>query len=194
MGIYKTLWRMSCLAFVGTGVLAALLVVPAGIWLTLAVPAAIAGWALYVARGGMDVGPQPSPGQWALRKVASWYAVLIAVVGLTMILHAAAVLLLAVMAAGSPRALRWYGGSQPTMPGTHQQALSTSDLCREWMATYGELVNAPSSAARLRIVMKRQRCLDELERRDPDGLQAWLASAASAGGDPRRYLTGPGRE
>jgi len=191
MAIYKTLWRSSCLAFVGIGVLAALLVVPAGIWLTLAVPTVIAGWALYVARGGMDVGPSPSPGQWAVRKAASWYAVLIAVVGLTAILHAAALFLAVLMAAGSPRALRWYRGSRPH---AHLPALSTNDLCREWMATYGELAGAPSSAARLRIVMKRQRCLDELERRNPEGLQAWLASAASAGGDPRRYLTGPGRE
>ncbi|MEU4287224.1 hypothetical protein AB0E63_03300 [Kribbella sp. NPDC026596] len=37
-------------------------------------------------------------------------------------------------------------------------------------------------------MMIRQRCLDVLERRDPDGLHAWLASAASAGGDPNRFL------
>lgn len=39
--------------------------------------------------------------------------------------------------------------------------------------------------------MARQRCLDELERRDPDGLHACLSSPASAAGDPRRFLDGP---
>ncbi|MEU4196842.1 hypothetical protein AB0E69_33415 [Kribbella sp. NPDC026611] len=37
--------------------------------------------------------------------------------------------------------------------------------------------------------MGRQRCLDELERRDPEGLNAWLGSTASAAGDPSYCLT-----
>ncbi|MFI5695302.1 hypothetical protein ACIA58_25845 [Kribbella sp. NPDC051586] len=69
----------------------------------------------------------------------------------------------------------------------------TTELCRQWLESYGELRRATSQAARLRVVMARQRCLDELERRDPDGLQAWLASTASAGGDPRRFFPDSGR-
>lgn len=42
--------------------------------------------------------------------------------------------------------------------------------------------------------MARQRCLDELERRDPDGLHAWLGSNASAGGDPSRFLARNGSD
>jgi hypothetical protein len=30
--------------------------------------------------------------------------------------------------------------------------------------------------------------LDELERRNPDGLMAWLASGARAAADPSRYV------
>jgi hypothetical protein len=50
------------------------------------------------------------------------------------------------------------------------------------------LRDAATPAARLHLVELRQHCLDELERRDPAGLSAWLASTASAGGDPSRFL------
>jgi hypothetical protein len=66
--------------------------------------------------------------------------------------------------------------------------VSTSQLCREWLESYQALSQAESPRALLRIVMARQRYLDDLERRDPDEIHAWLASAASAGGDPSRFL------
>jgi len=66
--------------------------------------------------------------------------------------------------------------------------VSRAEICRQWQESYAAL-NAVGSTARLRIVMARQRCLDELERRDPAGLNAWLSSsAASAGGNPRPFL------
>ena len=68
--------------------------------------------------------------------------------------------------------------------------VSTAQLCREWHESYEALQQAATSVARLRIVMARQRCLDELERRDPEGLNAWLWSNASAAGDPSRFLGG----
>ena len=72
------------------------------------------------------------------------------------------------------------------------QELSTLELCRQWQDSYQALREAPTVALRLQIIEARAHCLDELERRNPDGLQAWLASAASAAGDPSRFLTGPG--
>ncbi len=65
---------------------------------------------------------------------------------------------------------------------------STADLRRQWRESYEALRQARTDKQRLRIVLERQHCLDELDRRDPEGLQAWLASAASAVGDPSRFL------
>jgi hypothetical protein len=65
--------------------------------------------------------------------------------------------------------------------------LSNDELCAAWCASFTALREATPSQA-LQIVQARQRYLDELERRDPVGLHAWIASSASAGGDPRRFL------
>ncbi|MFG1913142.1 hypothetical protein [Kribbella sp. NPDC048928] len=65
---------------------------------------------------------------------------------------------------------------------------STADLCRQWRDSYEALRQAQTDRQRLRIVMERQHCLDELGRRDPEGLDAWLSSAASAAGDPAHFL------
>jgi hypothetical protein len=66
--------------------------------------------------------------------------------------------------------------------------LTTSELCTAWITT-GQHLRAASSPAALPLVRLRQLYLDELERRDPVGFNAWLASSASAAGDPRRFLT-----
>jgi len=66
--------------------------------------------------------------------------------------------------------------------------LTTSELCTAWITT-GQHLRAASSPAALPLVRLRQLYLDELERRDPVGFNAWLASSASASGDPRRFLT-----
>ncbi|PZS38562.1 MAG: hypothetical protein DLM62_13095 [Pseudonocardiales bacterium] len=39
------------------------------------------------------------------------------------------------------------------------------------------------------IVAWRRACLDELCRRDPDGVRRWIATGARAGSDPTRFLT-----
>ena len=114
--------------------------------------------------------------------IAVGAAVLIRLLGL------GALVMFGVLLATSPPAIRLYGERvrRGKMP---DATVSTRQLCREWLDSYDELNRAPTSKARLRVVMARQRCLDELERRDPAGLQAWLASSASAGSDPRRFLT-----
>lgn len=45
-----------------------------------------------------------------------------------------------------------------------------------------------SPETHLRVVQQRQLYLDELERRNPAGLAAWLASGARAAGDPTRFI------
>ena len=113
--------------------------------------------------------------------------------GLTVLVGPGPLGLLLILAAASPPAVCWYCvklGSAPAATGIHQMERSTAELCQEWHDSYEALRNAPTVAARLRIVMARQRCLDELERRDPEGLHAWLASAASAAGNPGTFLSG----
>jgi hypothetical protein len=78
----------------------------------------------------------------------------------------------------SPRAL-------PSAP----EALATPQLCLAWQESYLALLTLPPGPARSQIVRVRERLLDELERRDPDGFTRWLDAGADAGSDPGRYLT-----
>ena len=65
--------------------------------------------------------------------------------------------------------------------------LTDEQLCREWQTSYAALETCATTRTRMRTVQRRQRCLDELVRRDPGGLTAWLASDAEAGSSPWRY-------
>ncbi|ADB30344.1 hypothetical protein Kfla_1241 [Kribbella flavida DSM 17836] len=64
--------------------------------------------------------------------------------------------------------------------------MTTAELCRAWTTSSQQLRSGPGT---LPVVRLRQLYLDELERRDPVGFNAWLASSASAAGDPSRFLT-----
>lgn len=68
------------------------------------------------------------------------------------------------------------------------ESMDDEELCWAWRVSYVALQHATSPAARLRAVQTRQEYLDELERRNPEGLTAWLYSGARAAGDPRRYI------
>jgi hypothetical protein len=122
----------------------------------------------------------------------------VAMSGLVQLLGAAAFLLFLLAMATSPPVIERLFHKHGTRPkgrsgGSVQvRELTTLELCRQWQDSYQALREAPTLALRLQIIEAREHCLDELERRDPDGLQAWLASAASAAGDPSRFLTGPG--
>lgn len=67
-------------------------------------------------------------------------------------------------------------------------SLSTPELVRAWRLSFNLLFSAPTTAARSEVVARRQQYLEELERRDPSGLQRWLASGARLSSDPGRYL------
>jgi hypothetical protein len=69
-------------------------------------------------------------------------------------------------------------------------ALTDAQLCTAWRVSFSALEKASTEQQRLRIVEERQDCLDELERRNPHGLAAWLASGARAAGDPTRFVLG----
>ncbi|NUR09907.1 MAG: hypothetical protein HOQ45_23215 [Nocardioidaceae bacterium] len=65
------------------------------------------------------------------------------------------------------------------------------ELCRVWRASFWALHTQTSMAGLLRLVVLRQRCLDELERRDSAAVRAWLDHGAQAAGGPERYLRHP---
>jgi hypothetical protein len=69
------------------------------------------------------------------------------------------------------------------------QGLTDHDLCHAWCTSFDVLQSTSDVEARARIVCLRQAYLDELERRDPHGLHAWLTSGARATGNPDRYLS-----
>ncbi|GAA1581636.1 hypothetical protein [Kribbella karoonensis] len=68
--------------------------------------------------------------------------------------------------------------------------LSDEALCLAWRASFPGLQRAASPVDQLRVVEERRAYLDELARRHPDGVAAWLASNPRAAGDPTRFVRG----
>jgi hypothetical protein len=74
------------------------------------------------------------------------------------------------------------------LPKVEVRDMTTADLCQAWRRSFLLLCSATSILERTRIVGCRQLYLDELERRSPRGLRAWLDSGARAAGSPERYV------
>ena len=73
------------------------------------------------------------------------------------------------------------------------QGLDDRQLCTLWRRLFWQLVDERSGADVLSTVAWRQAFLDELERRDPAAVRAWLDSGARSSGGPERFLTDHGR-
>jgi len=73
-------------------------------------------------------------------------------------------------------------------PARELRFLDDEALCLAWRRSFRLLEVAPSAAERLSVVEQRQQYLDELNRRSPEGLTAWLASGARASGNPLPYV------
>lgn len=134
---------------------------------------------------------------------------LIAVVGVP-----AGLLLTATAAAGVALLSRWRrGGSTPApsvldaggdlpdgpgpCPGTallpagavdDVHLSTTAQLCGVWQRSYWLLCEHPPCGVQAETVRLRAAVLDELERRDPEGLSRWLRDGPRAGSDPGRFL------
>jgi hypothetical protein len=79
-------------------------------------------------------------------------------------------------------------GGSPDDAARELDSLDDGALCLAWRRSFRLLETAPSTAIRLAVVQPRQKYLDELQRRSPEGLAAWLASGARASGNPLPYV------
>lgn len=68
-------------------------------------------------------------------------------------------------------------------------SMSTTDLLCAWRSSRWQLPECRSAAEVAHLVRVRQAYLDELERRDPVGMTAWIRSAPGPGTDPGAYLS-----
>ncbi|TCM50537.1 hypothetical protein EV648_102581 [Kribbella sp. VKM Ac-2568] len=79
--------------------------------------------------------------------------------------------------------------SSAAAPMGELKSLDDDALCLAWRRSFLLLEEARSAVERLSIVEQRQKYLDELHQRSPEGVAAWLASGARASGNPFPYLT-----
>jgi hypothetical protein len=92
----------------------------------------------------------------------------------------------------------WVVSSEPPLPSPQRcasalRAMSNQALCHEWRHTFVRLQSATNPQELMGIVVERQAFLDEMDRRSPSALRAWLASGARAAGGPDRFLKEPPR-
>jgi hypothetical protein len=71
---------------------------------------------------------------------------------------------------------------------TRLDHLSTADLCRAWCRSTTALQGSASATYRMAVVELRATYLDELERRHPSGIAAWLASDDRSAVDPTPFV------
>jgi hypothetical protein len=73
-------------------------------------------------------------------------------------------------------------------------AFTDEQLSRVWQASSRTLRRRTSPAQKVAVVEERQSYLEEFERRNPSGFEAWLASGPGASADLMPYLSkdGPG--
>jgi hypothetical protein len=68
------------------------------------------------------------------------------------------------------------------------RAMSNHDLCLLWRRTFVRLQQAADGRELVDVVAVRQSLLDEMDRRCPSALSAWIASGGRAASGPDRFL------
>lgn len=198
-GRYGEAWALFWGGATVVGICLALLLWSAATVLFLFVVAAVFTALVIVGGHSMSANGASASGLdsgWTVRRAAAAGA---AVVAATVVAAVAPLLLWPVVLAAfstSPRSIehlrRWWTAKQLTddRPG---DAATDQQLCATWVATYHALQSATDPHVRARIVALRQDCLDELERRNPSALTAWLASGEGPTGSLERFLIPPDR-
>ena len=67
--------------------------------------------------------------------------------------------------------------------------MTDPELCQAWRRSFRALEGSP--ADRLVVVQLRADYLDEMARRHPDRVEAWLAAGGRAAGGPDEYFVDP---
>lgn len=213
VAVYRTSWWAAAIALILAGTFAAAVLCPAGLAVAFGVFAAAGGAAALFGRlAGNGIGGVRGARSVLVTGVASGAAAG-GLVGLAALMGTPAILLALGVAVASPWATRILGRHVRTETTTHRRldpvlrALAWSgvgvvpywqpppaapvtdeQLCRAWCESYRTVCAATSASKVIRVAGWREGYLDELERRHPAGLAAWLASGPSADGDPLAYL------
>jgi hypothetical protein len=151
----------------------------------------------------------------SLREAAAdggrWATVAVALIVVSLVQGGLAVLVLIAMVLSSPQALRLFlgmgrGTSRSSAPEDLATALHALDmerarevvhrldlagLCWAWTHSTGLLEEVPETPAVAAVVALREVYLDEMERRDPSGFNAWIYSDAGTTDPPDRFLAPP---
>ncbi|GLZ38851.1 hypothetical protein [Actinokineospora sp. NBRC 105648] len=102
-----------------------------------------------------------APGR--LPTIAAYLTALVGIAGLCLLVEWVAFALLA-----------WFAATAVPLFGN--RLMSTPLLCARWASSLEALRAADTPQQAAAILRERARCLDELERRDPEGFQRWLAT------------------
>ncbi|MCG8920338.1 hypothetical protein L6E12_31685 [Actinokineospora sp. PR83] len=157
---YRSAWVAVAGASGFTGLL--LGVVLTGTWSLVMILATATCLAVACCAAAEDLADRPVR---LLPLVALLTAVFVAGTGLVLALGGAAVALLVCLAVtGLP------------LLGPRHRFLDTAELRGRWEAGARALAEASTPGEAAAVVRDRARCLDELERRDPDGVRRWLSS------------------
>jgi hypothetical protein len=177
---YRTSWTVVAILTATIGLAMAFLLTPADVMIALTILAARIGSVLAVGHWSENdrLNLPTNPPQAILLGVGTT-AALIATTGYITVLGPAATGLPALLAASSPAVLTWLGRHLPKLAPTANTAyISTPTSAAKWHDTYYAIRKANTTTAQLRIIQTRQHLLNELERRNPTGIAAWLATTA----------------
>lgn len=216
MNQYRSAWLLLCRSVAVVGACLAVLIYPSASAVALWCTGAVVGCVLtYARRTAADV---PAPKARTMRKAGmnalSAGVAVLAVAGFTVVLNGWVWALILVAVITSPWAIERLLRHTPSSPDADGhpapreaepadvpdipvqaatfapsvQALDDADICQAWRGSYRWLEVAPTLALQAYIVALRQAYLDELDRRDHDGLEAWLDSRPRPRGGPDKFL------
>ena len=216
MKLYRRLWVAVCAPLTMVGLSLGFVIAPVAVTVLAVFFGAIAAVSAWVWLGQSEdvTGLPRAPAHVIAKSALTVGAAIGAVIGFAVLLGTGALLLLILVLASSPYAVGAFGRWLPSVPTpssaqldqvvralsyaspeylTYQpslgvEALTDEELCQGWRASYKVLQHQPSAGQRQRPWRSGRR-FDELERRNPRGFAAWLASGARAPGNPLPYLT-----
>jgi hypothetical protein len=198
-------WWAAALLALAAGSFLAIIAVPPAALITLAIATAMAiGLGFRIADEQLN---KRRPAKRYLQLAAPGLVVGPALGGMLAVLGFGGLLLVAALAGSSPRVVRFgvrrYRKRHP-LPEVSEPALTDrpadlpayptepadlpdEQLFQAWQLSYVLLQHARTTRDRIALVTARQRYLDELERRNPDGFKLWMANGARAASNPGRY-------